>query len=83
VPTIKNVVGHPDDLHDGRPIASFATAEISTEELALDHYQTRLDDGSFVVAEDAKQPPAQASLPPALSTSSAPSSSSSDQEVKS
>lgn len=49
---IKNVLPHSDNLHDGRPIASYDTADITAEELQLEHYQSRLRDGLMVLVEE-------------------------------
>jgi hypothetical protein len=55
---IKNVLSHADDLHDGRPIGPYATAEISDEAAELEHYQSRITDGLMVVVpEPAKSGP--------------------------
>lgn len=51
---IKNVCPHLDDLHDGRPIESCETAEISAEDFQLEHYQSRLRDGMLLVVEEAE-----------------------------
>jgi hypothetical protein len=48
---IKNVLPHPDDLHDGRAIGAYETAEVSAKDFELEHYQSRLRDGCLVVAE--------------------------------
>jgi hypothetical protein len=48
---IKNVLSHSDELHDGRPIEAYATAEVSHEDFALEHYQCRIRDGLMVVVE--------------------------------
>lgn len=56
MPTIKNVGGHVDDLHDGRPIARFATATVTAEQLDLAHYQTRISDGRILVVPDGDTP---------------------------
>lgn len=54
---IKNVLPHSDDLHDGRPFDSCETAQITTEDFRLEHYQARLRDGLIVVvSEDAGAP---------------------------
>jgi hypothetical protein len=60
VPRIKNISAHVDCLHDGRPLPAYATAEISDEEIAERHYQTRIADGLLIVVspEDAVEPPA-------------------------
>jgi hypothetical protein len=49
VPTIKNVCAHPEDLHDGRALPAYETAEVTDKEFALGHYQTRIDSGMFLV----------------------------------
>lgn len=56
MPTIKHVGTHVDDLHDGRPIVPYASTEITTEDLALDHYQTRLAAGSLLLVPDEHLP---------------------------
>jgi hypothetical protein len=48
---IKNVLPHPDDLHDGRAIGAYETADVSPKDFELEHYQSRLRDGCLVVAE--------------------------------
>jgi hypothetical protein len=54
---IKNVLPHSDDLHDGRPIDSCETAEITADDFQLEHYQARLRDGLIVVvSENASAP---------------------------
>lgn len=49
MPTIKNVQTHADDLHDGRSLAPYEAAVITDDELALEHYQSRLRDGSILL----------------------------------
>lgn len=68
---IKNVLSHPDDLHDGRTIDAYATADITPEELALEHYQRRLRDGLLVVAEDEQEPLKVAEVVAAIDAASA------------
>lgn len=53
---IKNVLSHPDDLHDGRTLAPYDTAVVSDEDFQLEHYQARLREGLIaVVAETQPQ----------------------------
>lgn len=54
MPTIKNVGRRVDDLHDGRPIERLGVATVSAADLELEHYQTRIADGRFLVVEPAK-----------------------------
>ncbi len=54
---IKNVLPHPDDLHDGRPIDAYSTVELTDDELALEHYQSRIRDGLMVVVPVPIDPP--------------------------
>jgi hypothetical protein len=49
---IKNVLPHTDDLHDGRPVVAYETAEVSAEDFKLEHYQSRLRDGMLVVVSE-------------------------------
>jgi hypothetical protein len=53
---IRNVSSHPDDLHDGRMLAPFETAEITAEEFKDEHYQARLREGLIVVCPDEPEP---------------------------
>lgn len=53
MPTIKHVGNHTDQLHDGRPLPREATRTITTEDLALDHYQSRLADHTLILIDDA------------------------------
>lgn len=53
---IKNVLPHPDDLHDGRPFPPYETAEITPEDFELEHYQARLRDGLIVVVTSHERP---------------------------
>lgn len=62
MPTVKNVSTHVDDLPDGRPIGAYETAEITDDELASSHAQSRIADGAWLTAPD---PPAPAVTPPA------------------
>jgi hypothetical protein len=54
---IKNLLPHPDDLHDGRPIDAYATAEVTPEDFQLEHYQGRLRDGLLAVVPEDNEPP--------------------------
>ena len=46
---VKNVLSHPDDLHDGRPIGPYETVEVSADAAEMPHYQSRFADGLMVV----------------------------------
>jgi hypothetical protein len=52
VPTIKNVGLRVDELHDGRPFPRLETRDVTDEQLALPHYQSRIAEGRIVVAPD-------------------------------
>lgn len=51
MPTIKHVGNHPDQLHDGRPFPPGETRTITEDDLALDHYQGRLADRTFLLVD--------------------------------
>ena len=53
---IKNLLPHPDDLHDGRPIDAYETAEVTPEDFQREHYQGRLRDGLLAVVPEDNEP---------------------------
>jgi hypothetical protein len=67
---IKNVLSHTDDLHDGRAIGAYETAEISAEDFQLEHYQARLRDGLIAVLDDSAEPLSVADIKAAIDAAS-------------